>query len=354
MSKTIRKKRIVHINYSLLMGGAESMLVDIINEQIKHETIILIIINNVINDEMIKCIDRRVIVYKINRKPKSKSIISFIKLNYILLKVKPDVIHCHNHKVINTLLYPFRRKSFLTVHDVNIPIVNFKKYNTLFAISKTVQNDIKVRSRLNSRLIYNGIRTADIKCKKNYKLNTVFRIVQISRLEHLKKGQHLSIEALNILHKVHGYYNIKLDFIGEGQSLGYLKALVGEYNLDDSVTFCGMKDRAYIYNKLSNYELLIQPSIYEGFGLTIVEGMSAGIPVLVSNIDGPKEITNDGYYSYNFHTQNSKDMSDKIKHIYENYGCNAMKEKIHNSLVYVKKEFDVKKTVANYLIAYNN
>ena len=42
---------IVHIIFSFLRGGTESMLVDILNEQVKTEKVSLIIINNLFNQE---------------------------------------------------------------------------------------------------------------------------------------------------------------------------------------------------------------------------------------------------------------------------------------------------------------
>jgi len=50
-----------------------------------------------------------------------------------------------------------------------------------------------------------------------------FKIVQVSRLNHLKKGQHIAIEALKVL-KDKGFDNIHLDFIGEGESEQFLKS----------------------------------------------------------------------------------------------------------------------------------
>ncbi len=61
--------KIVHIFFDFLLGGAENMLVDIINEQIKKENISLIIVNNEFNSILLKEIDNRVRINIINRKP---------------------------------------------------------------------------------------------------------------------------------------------------------------------------------------------------------------------------------------------------------------------------------------------
>ncbi|MCP4350833.1 MAG: glycosyltransferase family 4 protein [Desulfobacterales bacterium] len=37
-------------------------------------------------------------------------------------------------------------------------------------------------------------------------------------------------------------------------------------------------------------DICIQPSVFEGCSITILEAMGTGIPVIASNIDGPKEL----------------------------------------------------------------
>lgn len=65
-------------------------------------------------------------------------------------------------------------------------------------------------------------------------------------------------------------------------------------HLEDHVIFEGLKEQAWIYENLCRYDLFIQPSRYEGFGLTVAEAISAKVPVLVSNIEGPLEIIDGG------------------------------------------------------------
>jgi hypothetical protein len=45
--------KICHIIFSFITGGTEPMLVDIMNEQIKTETVTLLIINNLINKNLV-------------------------------------------------------------------------------------------------------------------------------------------------------------------------------------------------------------------------------------------------------------------------------------------------------------
>ena len=72
----------------------------------------------------------------------------------------------------------------------------------------------------NSEVVLNGIEPGSIKtsCGKQH---SKFRIVQVSRLMHEKKGQHILIEAVGHLIRK-GYSEISLDLIGDGESMDFL------------------------------------------------------------------------------------------------------------------------------------
>ena len=219
--------KITHLIFSFNTGGAETMLVDIVNEQILKADVSIIIINNNYNQALLNKIDKRIKVFFTNRSERSKNPLPIIKLNILLFKLNSDVLHCHNHNIAPLLFYNFRKKMNLTVHDVNVETKYFKLYNKLFAISKIVKSDIYKNSNMNAILVYNGICTKLVQQKTNFNIGKSFKIIIVSRLRHEKKGQHIAIEALKSLKKK-GITNIKLDLIGEGPSELYLKKLVEE------------------------------------------------------------------------------------------------------------------------------
>ncbi len=68
---------------------------------------------------------------------------------------------------------------------------------------------------------------------------------------------------------------------------------VGRLNLEGSVLFLGRvpsNDLVYLYNAA---RLLVHPSFYEGFGLTPLEAMTCGTPVIVSNTSAIPEVVGD-------------------------------------------------------------
>ncbi len=345
--------KITHLIFAFNTGGSETMLVDIVNEQCNYAEISIIIINNKYNQSLIKKIDKSVKVYYINRKEGSKNLFKLFKINLLVLKIKPDILHCHNHNIIALLFRKIYKKIVLTLHCLDIPTLYLNRYKKLFAISEAVKKNVFIRTNICSEVVYNGIITSKISERNKQELEKDFKIVIVGRLNHQIKGQHLVIEALKVL-KNKGYENIQLDLIGEGEGEQFLFNLAERNNLLSQVEFLGLKDRDYIYSHLKDYDLLIQPSLYEGFGLTIAEGMAAKVPVLVSDIDGPMEIIENGKYGFHFETGNALKLAEQIEYIIYNYSSNDFAVKIESAYLHVKENFEISSTAKKYLSFYNN
>jgi glycosyltransferase involved in cell wall biosynthesis len=344
--------KICHIIFSFTIGGSETMLVDIVNEQVTTELVTLVIVNNLIDENIVNQINTKVHVLKINRKPSSKNPIPILKINYYLFRSKPDIIHFHNKNGIELLFPHFRKKTVLTIHANRIQYSFFTKYKKLFAISHSVEQDILTRYRLETKVVYNGICSSAITVKQRQTCLNCFRIVQVGRLFHIIKGQDLLIMAMKRLVYDYGLTDIHLDIIGEGTSFSFLKQLVIDSKLENHITFLGNKNRDYVYSHLCDYDLLVQPSINEGFGLTVVEAMAAKVPVLVSDVEGPMEIIENGKYGYCFKTENVDDLVEKIIGIIDHYQSEKYQHMIEDAYMHAITNFDIKNTVLNYLNMY--
>jgi glycosyltransferase involved in cell wall biosynthesis len=341
---------ITHLIYSFTTGGAETMLVDIANEQVKYKDVNIVIINSRYNTQLIDKIDKSVGVYFIGRKEGGKNPLPLIKLNLLLLRLKSNVIHCHNDNIIPLLLNKFRKISVLTLHCLGISSKYLNKYEQLISISEAVRSDILNNHNISTSVVSNGIRVELIKIKTHTcKPNALFKIICVGRLDNEIKGQNIAVEALKILKDKK--IIVHLDLIGEGSSRKFLEELIVKYKLDSQVNLLGHRDRDFIYKHLNSYDLLIQPSLHEGFGLTVTEGMAARIPVLVSNVDGPMEIIDNGKYGYYFKSGSAEDLANKIEDIYKlsNEAINVMTSKAYTRAV---NSFDIRKTANAYLKLY--
>jgi sucrose synthase len=61
----------------------------------------------------------------------------------------------------------------------------------------------------------------------------------------------------------------------------------------------------------------VQPALFEGFGLTVVEAMSSGLPVFVTRFGGPLEIVQDGLSGFHIDPHHGEDSSRRMVEFFE-------------------------------------
>lgn len=115
------------------------------------------------------------------------------------------------------------------------------------------------------------------------------------------KGQDVAVRALSLLRTVPRprlllVGGVRFDAAGtRHDNHGYLtmlRSLVTSLGLEAHVTFLG--DREDIPAVLRALDLLLVPSWEEPFGLSVIEAMAAGVPVVATSCGGPAEIIDDG------------------------------------------------------------
>ena len=340
--------KILHILWSFSLGGAESMLVDIANIQVASHDVSLLLINDMNSDLLLGKLNKDIRAIQIKRTPGSRNISNLIRIYLEIFALNPDIIHIHYSDLIK-VVPPVYSNIVLTVHDTGLEIHKSKRVKATIAISRAVADDLSARYKLtNVKVIYNGVPCSKIRCRENLEYMP-FKIIQISRLMHEKKGQDILLKAVKIAKEKTGY-PIHLHFLGDGPSHDYLKELTYSLGLQH-VEFLGEREREFVFDKLCNYNLLVQPSRHEGFGLTIVEAMAAKVPVLVSNIEGPFEIIQEDTYGFSFRNKDVEDCADKLIKIYELYQSqsggylDSLTERAYNHAL---ENFDINKMVEQY------
>ena len=76
--------------------------------------------------------------------------------------------------------------------------------------------------------------------------------------------------------------------VGEGPERSALEKILVQEQLEDKVKLIVWSDKIQDYLNAADIQLI--PSLWEGFGLVAVEGMSTGLPVVASNVDGLREV----------------------------------------------------------------
>ncbi|MCG3182110.1 MAG: N-acetyl-alpha-D-glucosaminyl L-malate synthase [Planctomycetes bacterium] len=96
----------------------------------------------------------------------------------------------------------------------------------------------------------------------------------------------------------------RLVMIGDGPELGACKELARELGIFERCTFPGTYDA--IWELLPQADVFFLPSDYESFGLSALEAMACGVPVVASNTGGLPEVVEDGVSGF-LHTPGNVD-----------------------------------------------
>lgn len=328
------------------------MLADIVNEQVLNAEVHLIVLSNRYDRSVLSSLDARVGVTCIDRPVSSRNPWYLIKLDRVLRRLKPDILHSHAEHIVDAI--PFRKAPIVaTIHETGVTLpTSIRKHQEIFVISEAVKQDILARyPKLDLKVVYNGVQFSGVRQKEEYG-GRPFRVVQVSRLMHQKKGQDILIRALGHVIERIGEGALTVDFVGEGESREFLEGLANELGVGRWCRFLGLRSRRETYELLPSYDLLVQPSRHEGFGLTVVEGMAAKVPVLVSDIEGPMEIVGGGRYGSIFRNEDFQDCGDRMIEIAELSQNLEMPKRMNEVYEYAKDRFDIEVTAKKYLEEY--
>lgn len=91
----------------------------------------------------------------------------------------------------------------------------------------------------------------------------------------------------------HGEQKLKLVIAGGGPQLAELQKLAQEFQVSDSIAFLGQIAHADVPNVLNQLDIYVALSRYdsESFGVAILEASACELPVVVTDTDGPAEVT---------------------------------------------------------------
>lgn len=117
-------------------------------------------------------------------------------------------------------------------------------------------------------------------------------LIHISNFRPVKRVT----DVVKIFAEVLTYLPCKLLLVGDGPDRKEAEALARELNLCDHVKFLG--SQTSLVELLSISDIFLLPSQSESFGLSALEAMSCGVPVVASNIGGIPEVVNHGDNGY--------------------------------------------------------
>ena len=75
-----------------------------------------------------------------------------------------------------------------------------------------------------------------------------------------------------------------------GKFMAEQTAFIKEHNLDQDILDFGIANQNILIQLYNAADVLLAPSLYEGFGLTVIEAMACGLPVITSNVSSIPEV----------------------------------------------------------------
>ena len=344
--------KILHFFWSLDSGGSENLAVDLANEQAADHEVPFLVVNARFDPSLVARLSPSVRFINIGRPESSRNPYWVVRLLWAIHQIHADAVHSHADNLA-TLGRFIQAPLVLTVHDTKRTLSrSISRFSVVCCISRSVYVDIQTRyPQLNLRQVDNGIHFSQI-AERVAGHPGALRGVQVSRLRHKLKGQDLLIKALSIINANHATPQLTVDFIGDGPSLEYLQSLAKKERASKYCNFLGLQSREYVYQNLCNYDLLIQPSRFEGFGLTVAEGMAAGISVVVSDIEGPMEVIDDGTYGYAFKSDSVNALVDALKFAMASQNTPEEKTRLVAARAHVASKYDLKVTSEKYVHIY--
>lgn len=358
-------KRLAIVNHNLGSGGAEKLIHDMALElkdmNIEFSIILLTNVNDIYGKKLQEVgID---VIYLSNKwdiySPKN-----IFKLKKILKHY--DIIHTHTYTAqlwtaFSSLFLGKKKKYITTEHSTSnrrrekfyfkyLDGWMYSRYNKIISITDATQ--INLKKWLNNKnpekhlVINNGINL-----KKYYSTTPINRkeinqnlkeedilICMIGRFSE-QKDQKTLIKSMKFLNE-----SYKLILLGDGNNKSE-KELVDELNLKERVYFLGYKSN--VAEIVKSCDIAVLSSHWEGFGLAAVESMALGIPTIGSNVDGLREVLENG--GIVFEKEKEKDLYRKIMGIdKKNYEELSRKGKEKS------KKYSLDKMIKKYLDLFNS
>jgi len=197
-------------------------------------------------------------------------------------------------------------------------------------------------------VIPNGSRLLKIKFRKKID-NKKIKLISIGSLTK-QKGFDVAIKAISLIKKDIKSYTI----LGEGYEKKNLVSLANKLGVGKILIFPGYKNNITPY--VNNSDIGLMPSRWEGFGLSATEMLSSGLSLVVSNVDGLRDIVFDCPSVQLVEPNNPEEIVKGLMNAIKNFNLAGPKKFSNYSRKVAEKykmEFMIERYLNKYIEAYN-
>jgi len=298
--------RILQVINKLTIGGAERLLSDIIPIMSQYHNVDVLVLQDYDSYFVEKLKNENIKVFSLGMKSVYNPLAVWKMGRFLKRSPKYDIIHVHLFPsqywvALCKCLFRIHVPLITTEHNPTNTRFNHKLttwtdrwvysfYDSIICISEGVNRAMtdRVKGKVRTKTIDNGINLklfSDAKPVKRTACSIpedAIVLMQVARFEE-QKNQDCVIRALKRLPK-----NVYVVFVGDGTRRAFCESLASEMGVEDRVRFLGV--RSDIADLWTMADMGIMSSHWEGFGLSAVEAMAAGKPVLGTRVEGLSEV----------------------------------------------------------------
>lgn len=238
---------------------------------------------------------------------------------------------------------------WLTKNPLKVFYRLFSGLAAIIAISKVIKDQLVQMGVKEKRIqvIYNGVDLDLFKMKEIYWDHPErFIVGVVARLER-EKGIEFLLQAIKIVKEF--IPNVRAIIVGDGSERKKLEWLGNQLGLKEKIQWVGYQEN--IEKWYHFFDVLILPSVKrESFGITLVEAMASGIPVIASKIGGTSEIIDDNINGLLTKPGSSQDLADKIIYLY-NHRAEA-RRMINKAREKVESMFSLERMVRDFYLLF--
>lgn len=295
-------------------------------------------------------INAQVIQHKLKYSGAKGYFLNATQLRKLTKKINPDIVNAHYASGYGTLgrlarlrplvlsvwgsdVYEFPYQSKF---KMKLLVDNLRYANVIASTSENMAEQVRLLLKNRTKKIFITPFGVDLSkySKSNNNIRHSDKIV-IGNIKSLKEiyGIEYLIRAIDILrNKLESNDRIELRekiitmIYGDGVLREELELLVKKLGLQDIVTFKGRIPNSEVPNALEEFDIFCATSNQESFGVSIVEAMAMGLPVVATDVPGFKEIIVDGQTGIIVEKKNSIQIAEALeklvlsKELREKYG----------------------------------
>jgi glycosyltransferase involved in cell wall biosynthesis len=152
--------------------------------------------------------------------------------------------------------------------------------------------------------------------------------------------------------KIANTHDTDLLLIGSGKEEERFKKIVFFQNLEGRVHFIPLVDKVTLRQYLAECSVFVLPSLFETFGVTLLEAMASGRAVIASDIPGPQDIITHGHDGFLFEKENVEQLVEYLdlclsnQSLMERLGKNARRT--------IEQKYTFNTIAQKYLEVYDN